>query len=62
MKVHWTNTAEGHLDAIFKHIAQNSPGMPNAWLIALPGDLNRLPNIPSRAAEFLNTILIRFAK
>ena len=25
MKVHWTNTAEGHLDAIFKYIAQNSP-------------------------------------
>ena len=25
MKVHWTNAAEGHLDAIFKHIAQNSP-------------------------------------
>jgi toxin ParE1/3/4 len=25
MKVHWTNTAEGHLDAIFNYIAQNSP-------------------------------------
>ena len=25
MKVHWTNTAEAHLDAIFNHIAQNSP-------------------------------------
>jgi len=25
MKVHWTNAAEGHLDAIFNHIAQNSP-------------------------------------
>ena len=25
MKVHWTNTAEGHLDAIFTHIVQNSP-------------------------------------
>jgi plasmid stabilization system protein ParE len=25
MKVHWTNTAEGHLDAIFDYIAQNSP-------------------------------------
>jgi len=27
--------------------------MPSAWLIALPGDPNRLPNIPSQAAEFL---------
>ena len=25
MKVHWTNTAEGHLDAIFNYIAQDSP-------------------------------------
>jgi toxin ParE1/3/4 len=25
MKVHWTNTAEGNLDAIFDYIAQNSP-------------------------------------
>jgi toxin ParE1/3/4 len=25
MKVHWTSTAEGHLDAIFNYIAQNSP-------------------------------------
>jgi len=25
MKVHWTNTAEGHLDAIFNFIQQDSP-------------------------------------
>lgn len=25
MKVHWTKTAEGHLDAIFAYIAQDSP-------------------------------------
>jgi len=25
MKVHWTNTAEEHLDAIFDYIVQNSP-------------------------------------
>lgn len=25
MKVHWTKTAEGHLDAIFDYIGQNSP-------------------------------------
>ena len=25
MKVYWTNTAEGHLDALFNYIAQNSP-------------------------------------
>jgi toxin ParE1/3/4 len=25
MKVHWTDTAEGHLDAIYAHIAQDSP-------------------------------------
>lgn len=24
MKVHWTNTAEGHLDAIYDYIAQDS--------------------------------------
>jgi len=25
MKVHWTNTAEGHLDGIYAYIAQDSP-------------------------------------
>lgn len=25
MKVHWTDTAEGHLDAIHYYIAQDSP-------------------------------------
>ena len=25
MKVYWTNTAEGHLNAIFDYIIQNSP-------------------------------------
>lgn len=25
MKVHWTETAEGHLDAIYGYIAQDSP-------------------------------------
>jgi len=25
MKVHWTETAEGHLDAIYTYIAQDSP-------------------------------------
>lgn len=25
MKVHWTNTAEGHLDAIYAYIALDSP-------------------------------------
>ncbi len=25
MKVHWTDTAEGHLEAIYVHIAQDSP-------------------------------------
>ena len=25
MKVHWTETAEGHLDAIYSYIAQDSP-------------------------------------
>jgi len=25
MKVHWTNTAEGHLEAIYAYIAQDSP-------------------------------------
>jgi plasmid stabilization system protein ParE len=25
MKVHWTDTAEGHLDAIHAYIAQDSP-------------------------------------
>ena len=26
MKVHWTDTAETHLDAIHTHIARDSPG------------------------------------
>lgn len=25
MKVHWTDTAEGHINAIYPYIAQNSP-------------------------------------
>ena len=25
MKVHWTNAAQGHLDAIYAYIAQDSP-------------------------------------
>lgn len=25
MKVHWTDTAEGHLDAVYAYIAQDSP-------------------------------------
>ena len=25
MKVHWTDTAEGHLDALYAYIAQDSP-------------------------------------
>ena len=25
MNVHWTDTAQGHLDAIYQYIAQNSP-------------------------------------
>ncbi len=25
MKVHWTDTAQGHLDAIYRYIAQDSP-------------------------------------
>ncbi len=25
MKVHWTNTAQGHLEAIYAYIAQDSP-------------------------------------
>lgn len=25
MRVHWTDTAEGHLDAIYDYIAQDSP-------------------------------------
>jgi plasmid stabilization system protein ParE len=25
MRVHWTDTAEGHLDAIYAYIAQDSP-------------------------------------
>ena len=25
MKVHWTDTAEGHLDAIYAYVAQDSP-------------------------------------
>jgi len=25
MKVHWTDTAQGHLDAVHRYIAQNSP-------------------------------------
>ena len=33
MKVHWTDTAEGHLDAIYAYIARIRPNMPDAWWI-----------------------------
>ena len=62
MKVHWTNTAEGHLDAIFDYIAQNSPEYAKRMVDRITRRSNRLPNIPSQDAELLNTISIRFAK
>ena len=43
MKVHWTDTAEGQLDAIYKYIAQNSTtyAMHCAQLIKLQVDQNK---------------------
>jgi len=29
MKVHWTDTAEGHLDGLYAYIAQDSPEVAN---------------------------------
>lgn len=63
MKVHWTDTAEGHLDAIYAYIAQDSPEYARRirW-IGLPGDLNKLPNSLSQVVESLNMMLTQFEK
>ncbi len=62
MKVYWTDTAEGHLDAIYDYIAQDSPEYAKRGLIASPADHSRLLSSHYQAAESLNMILIRFAK
>ncbi len=63
MKVHWTDAAEGHLDALYEYIAQDSPEYAKRTvLIGLPEDPSRLPSSPSQGVEFPNMIWTRFEK
>ena len=45
MKVHWTDTAQGHLDAIYRYIAQDSPEYAKRML-------DRLTRRSQQIAEF----------
>lgn len=45
MKVHWTDAAEGHLDALYAYIAQDSPEYAKRMV-------DRLTRISQQIAEF----------
>jgi plasmid stabilization system protein ParE len=62
MKIHWTETAEGHLDAIYAYIAQDSPQYAMRMVDRLPGDHNRSLIFLSPDAKCLSTKWIRFEK
>lgn len=46
MRVHWTNTAEGHLDAIHAHIAQDSPEYPRRMVDRLTRKSRQIAEFP----------------
>ena len=63
MKVHWTDTAEGHLNAVYAYIAQDSPEYAKRTVDRLTRrGLGKLPNSLSQAVESPNTMLTKFAK
>ena len=62
MKVHWTETAVGHLDAIYAYIAQDSLQMRCKPLIASLVDPSRSPIFPFQGERFPNLKWIRSGK
>jgi len=62
MNVHWTDTAEGHLDALYDYIAQDSPEYAKRMVDRLTRRSQQIADTHSQAAEFLNTISTRFGK
>jgi toxin ParE1/3/4 len=46
MKVHWTETAEGHLDALYAYIAQDSPEYANRMVDRLTRRSQQIANFP----------------
>ena len=62
MKVHWTTTAEGHLDAIFDYIVQNSPAYAKRTVDRITRRSQQIAEYPLAAAGFLNTMSIKFVK
>ncbi len=46
MKVHWTDTAEGHLDALYTYIAQDSPEYANRMVDRLTRRSQQIADFP----------------
>lgn len=46
MKVHWTDTAEGHLDAIYAYIALDSPEYPRRMIDRLTRRSQQIAEYP----------------
>ena len=46
MKVHWTETAEKHLDSIYRYIAQNSPEYANHMVDRLTARSQQIAAFP----------------
>ena len=46
MKVHWTDTAEGHLDALYAYIAQDSPEYAKRTVDRLTRRSQQIANFP----------------
>ena len=46
MKVHWTSTAEAHLDAIFAYIAQDSPVYAKRMVDRITRSSRQIANFP----------------
>ncbi|MDI6764313.1 MAG: type II toxin-antitoxin system RelE/ParE family toxin [Thermodesulfobacteriota bacterium] len=46
MKVHWTDTAEGHLDALYAYIARDSPEYAKRMVDRLTRRSQQIANFP----------------
>jgi toxin ParE1/3/4 len=60
MRVHWTNTAEGHLDAIYDYISQDSPEYARRVvdrLIRRSEQISQFPSSGRRVPEYSSRII-----
>jgi plasmid stabilization system protein ParE len=62
VKVHWTDTAEGHLEAIFARIAQDSPEYAKRMVDRLTRRSQQVAEFPSPAVKSPNILLARSEK